>query len=234
MRQASTDHILQSSPNTSVINFKQKNNGHYIKLQSNASQHKYHLSIETKPSGSKLIPKSNHLSKTTKNEENDDSYALGVQKSIEMKNETLPRTWGSPIVKRHLRKITTPQQTPGEHFISPISKTNVLSGFESPPFSSFHHESATLDQPYSSLSITSKRSIQVVLNERYMKSNPHFSKFNRSIYAVDKRDNDKLSLSKESFYYPEQVEAIDNIKRYKSKEQEVNLSLLTKSKFMSL
>ena len=233
MHQDSIGNSRHASPSTSGIIFKTKSNPRtFLRLKKKVSeQNKYHLSIETKANGTKLVPKSHYLSKTTKNEGNDDSYNLSPQKAIDIKSSDIPpRTWGSPITKRQLRKITTAQQAHGENFASPISKTNILSGFESPPFSSFYYDSAIPEQPYTALSSSSKNSAQVILNDRYIKSNPHFSKFNRSIYAVDKRDTDKLSLSKESFYYPEQVEAIENIKKYKSKEQEINLSLLTKSK----
>ena len=236
MHQDSFDNVLETSPNSSGIGFKPKNNfSSHLKLQKPVSQqNRYHLSIETKGSGPKLVPKTFYLSKTSKNEQNEDSYTLVAQKNKDPNSTNtaiLPRTWGSPV-SRQLRKITTPQTNPLDNFNSPVSKTNVLSGFESPPFSSFHNygSAASHDQPYTSLSAMSKNSSQVLLNNRYIRANPHFSKFNRSITAVDKRANDKLSLSRESFFYPEQVEAIENIKRYKSKGPEINLSLLTKSK----
>jgi len=48
--------------------------------------------------------------------------------------------------------------------------------------------------------------INYALQKDYIDQNPHFNKYFKSVFALDKKEASKVSLSKELYYYPEQME----------------------------
>ena len=159
MHQDSIGNSRHASPSTSGIIFKTKSNpGTFLRLKKKVSeQNKYHLSIETKVNSTKLVPKSHYLSKTTKSPESD-RYQKHWDSSKDL---------GLSYYKKTIEKNYNCSTSSWRKFASPISKANILSGFESPPFSSFYHDSAIPEQPYTALSSSSKNSAQVILNDIY-------------------------------------------------------------------
>ena len=68
--------------------------------------------------------------------------------------------------------------------------------------------------------------VNFVLQTEYIEQNPHFSKYNKSICALDKLETSKIPLSKEFFYSPEQMEinkkfAMDKVKSTSIEQVEV-------------
>lgn len=92
---------------------------------------------------------------------------------------------------------------------------------------SINHETVSVD-PYSAGSLHQSNHDFGKQGE-YIRSNPHFNRFHRTLYAIDKIESEKLLLSKETFYYPEQVQMIQSVvKTRATEENDDNLNLLTR------
>jgi len=50
------------------------------------------------------------------------------------------------------------------------------------------------------------RDINYAIQKDYIDQNPHFNKYFKSVFTLDKKEASKVSLSKELYYYPEQME----------------------------
>ena len=109
-------------------------------------------------------------------------------------------------------------------------KGSMVTEPETSIITSINHETVSVD-PYSanSVQLPTLSNHDFVRQGEYIRSNPHFNRFNRTLYAIDKIDSEKLLLSKETFYYPDQVQMIQSVVQTKmTEENDDNFNLATR------
>jgi len=230
MDQLTSDSFPQLSSNTSPT-FQSRPKSQLKSSFTPAAKSRYwpqnNLSIETKSKDDKSHQNSLYISKTTKHQDIRQSSNLkSVTNASIRHSESILRTMtaGSDTSQMGFSASGSKRQTKNSQNLRKI----VLGSPDTAVSYSFQASAVSLPQTHLLESFQSREVPRIAKFESLASSNPHYHKFNHSIYILDRSDTEKLSLSKELFYYPDQIEAVENIKRGGSKEPEVH-HLLTKS-----
>ena len=230
MNQLSSDSFPHLSANTSPT-FDARPKSQLRSSFTPAAKSRYwpqnNLSIETKD---KSHQNSLFFSRTTKNQ--DSSHISNLKSATNTsirQSESILRTTTAGNDTSHIGFSASGSKRPTKN--SQNLRKIVLNSPDTAVSYSFQASAVSLPQTHLLESFQSREVPRIAKFDSLANSNPHYHKFNQSIYILDRSDTEKLSLSKELFYYPDQIEAVENIKRGGSREPEVHLHLLTKSFF---
>lgn len=226
MKQFSLEEVLSFSPKATYSNAMTPISSPFTPMANELRFGRPGMSIRSKFEDPRLTPTSPFTAKLNMLDTIEDSPASRMEQKTFSRIQT--KNFSTPNKERSPNKL--------QSAIDRIKNKNIrLLRTKSPELDALTMNTTTQHSPMTDTlkwrNISHTSDSHYVKQGTYIKLNPHFKKFNRTLSVIDRLDTEKVPFRKETFYYPERIKILEDAANMRT-DQDDDFSLMTRGTFI--